>query len=125
MLDGGIDSYNVLIPHSGCSGGDSESMLKALFFIVSFSILTHKCLCTNDTVSYEHYNNTRGAISVPQSDLHQIDASSSSQVCDTFGIHPNLPHIKSLYDDEDLLWVGNMVRFFFPFSQTLSLHRLD
>lgn len=59
--------------------------------------------------SYEHYNITRGAISVPQDELHQIDASSSSQVCDTFGIHPNLPHLKTLYDENDLLWVANMV----------------
>ena len=36
MLDGGIDSYNVLIPHSDCSGGDSESILKIIMLIVSF-----------------------------------------------------------------------------------------
>lgn len=81
MLDGGIDSFNVLVPHSGCSGGQT---------------------------SYEHYNNTRGAISIPKNELHQIDATSSSQVCSTFGIHPKLPHLKSLYDEGDLLWIANM-----------------
>ena len=29
-------------------------------------------------------------------------------MCSTFGIHPNLPHLKSLYDSDDLLWVSNM-----------------
>ena len=29
-------------------------------------------------------------------------------MCSTFGIHPNLPHLKSLYDGDDLLWVANM-----------------
>ena len=58
--------------------------------------------------SYNHYASVRGEIAIPKIDLLPIDASSSSQVCSTFGIHPNLPHLKSLYDDGDLLWVANM-----------------
>ena len=58
--------------------------------------------------SYNHYASVRGAIAVPKADLLQIDASSSSQVCSTFGVHPNLPHLKTLYDDEDLLWMANV-----------------
>ena len=34
-----------------------------------------------------------------------IDA--TKQVCDKFGIHPSLPVVKSLYDDEDLLFFAN------------------
>jgi hypothetical protein len=45
---------------------------------------------------------------VPQADLLPIDASGSSQVCSSFGLHPNLPHLKSLYDEGDLLWIANM-----------------
>ena len=45
---------------------------------------------------------------MPKADLLPIDASASSQVCSTFGVHPNLPHLKSLYDDGDLLWVANV-----------------
>lgn len=58
--------------------------------------------------SYNHYASVRGEVAVPKSELLQIDASSSSQVCSTFGVHPNLPHLKTLYDDEDLLWMANV-----------------
>ena len=27
MLSGGVDSFNLLVPHSGCNGGDSECLL--------------------------------------------------------------------------------------------------
>ena len=30
MLDGGSDSHNMLVPHSGCSGGKSEFILESL-----------------------------------------------------------------------------------------------
>ncbi len=79
-LRGGCDSYNLLIPHSGCSGKDM----------------------------YEHYKSVRGGLSVPKNDLLHIDASGSDQVCSTFGVHPEIPVLKSLYDAGELLWVSNM-----------------
>jgi hypothetical protein len=65
-------------------------------------------ICFPFQASYEHYSDVRGGISIPQDELHQINASGSSQVCSTFGIHPKLPYLKSLYDDGDLLWMANM-----------------
>ena len=59
-------------------------------------------------VSYEHYAEVRGQVAVPKGELLQIDASSSSQFCSTFGVHPNLSHLKTLYDEEDLLWMANV-----------------
>ena len=79
-LNGGCDSYNLLIPHSGCNGKDM----------------------------YAHYKSVRGGLSVPKNDLLQIDASGSDQVCSTFGVHPDIPVVKSLYDAGELLWVSNM-----------------
>eukprot|EP00586_Coscinodiscus_wailesii_P017163 CAMPEP_0172518280 /NCGR_PEP_ID=MMETSP1066-20121228/290722_1 /TAXON_ID=671091 /ORGANISM="Coscinodiscus wailesii, Strain CCMP2513" /LENGTH=2420 /DNA_ID=CAMNT_0013300633 /DNA_START=56 /DNA_END=7314 /DNA_ORIENTATION=- len=80
-INGGMDSFNLLVPHSGCSGGKT---------------------------SYHHYQSVRGGLSYPQSELHQIDASGSNQVCSTFGVHPNLPHLQYLYNTRDLLFISNM-----------------
>mmetsp|Transcript_10482 Transcript_10482/g.15790 ORF Transcript_10482/g.15790 Transcript_10482/m.15790 type:complete len:377 (+) Transcript_10482:45-1175(+) len=79
--DGGSDSHNMIVPHSGCSGGKT---------------------------SYNHYASVRGEIAIPFADLREIDASGSGQVCSKWGIHPNLPHLKTLYDSSDLLWIMNM-----------------
>ena len=57
---------------------------------------------------YDDYQQVRGGIAVPKDSLHQIDASGSNQICNIFGVHPNLSHIKALYDEEDLLWINNM-----------------
>ncbi len=110
-IDGGMDSFNLLIPHSGCSGGKSKCCCVPygrnscyrihMFQLIISRILFHKA-------SYHHYQSVRGGLSYPQGDLHQIDASGSNQVCSKFGIHPNLPHLQHLYDTQDLLFVANM-----------------
>ncbi len=79
-LDGGCDSFNMLVPHSGCSGKDM----------------------------YNHYKDLRVDLAVPKDDLLTIDASGSEQVCSTFGIHPDLPILKTMYDEGDLLWMSNL-----------------
>jgi len=80
-LRGGADSYNMLIPHSGCSG---------------------------DNDLYEMYSSTRTGLAINKNSLLQINCTSSNQGCNTFGLHPNLGHLKTLYEDEDLLWISNM-----------------
>lgn len=80
FLDGGIDSHNILVPVGSCSKQDM----------------------------YENYASVRRDIALPKGSLHQIDATSSPQECDTFGIHSNLPHMKSLYDEDDLLFIANV-----------------
>lgn len=79
-LSGGCDSYNLLIPKSGC---DVKDM-------------------------YEHYSAVRSGLAVPQNDLLPIDASGSEQVCTEFGVHPQFPILKDLYDAGELLWVSNL-----------------
>ena len=79
-LNGGCDSFNLLVPHSGCIGRDM----------------------------YNHYKGVRSGIAVPKDDLLTIDASGSDQVCSTFGIHPDVPIIKRMYDEGDLLWMSNL-----------------
>jgi len=80
QLQGGLDSYNLLVPHSGCSG----------------------------LASYEQYAQVRGAMGLPKTSLLQIDASSSSQPCDKFGIHPSMPFLKKLYDEKDASFIAGI-----------------
>jgi uncharacterized protein (DUF1501 family) len=80
-LEGGMDSYNVLVPHSGCSGSD---------------------------YLYSQYADIRGELALQKSDLLQIDASTSAQPCSTFGLHPNLGAIQQLYNDGDLAFLANI-----------------
>ena len=79
-LDGGSDSYNFLIPHSQCSSTDM----------------------------YAEYVEQRGSIAKPKHLLHQIGTGGQPQVCDRFGIHPDLPTLKALYDDNDLSFFSNV-----------------
>lgn len=79
-LSGGSDSFNMLVPKSECSGKDM----------------------------YQHYSDIRSDLAVPLNDLLDIDASTSDQICSTFGINPDLPILKTFYDDGELLWVSNM-----------------
>ena len=65
-------------------------------------------ICFLIIASYHHYQSVRGTLSYPQGDLHQIDASGSNQVCSTFGIHPQLPHLQTLYNSGDLIFFSNV-----------------
>lgn len=80
-LDGGADSYNMLVPNSGCS---------------------------DDNDLYDNYNKTRTGLAIDKVDLLKINTIGSDQGCDTFGLHPDLKHFQDLYDDENLLWIANM-----------------
>ena len=65
-LQGGCDSFNVLVPHSNC---------------VNASGAPHDL--------FAEYQAVRGpVIALEKSTLRTIDASGSNQVCGTFGVHP-------------------------------------
>ena len=79
FLEGGFDSYNLLVPHSNCPNKDI----------------------------YREYQQERGVRALFQGSLLRIDASKEPQVCTTFGVHPDLPLLKNLYDDSDLTFFAN------------------
>ena len=86
LLDGGMDSYNMLAPHS-CSGTNSQG--------VSLR---------------DQYDSERGVLafnsSIGERDL-LIDASGSGQPCEMFAIHDELTLLKDLYDMNDLVFFAN------------------
>ena len=75
LASGGIDSYNMIVPHSGCVGKDM----------------------------YQEYSTVRSSVALEKNDLLQIGTGGIAQVCTTFGIHPDLPILKELYSNTDLV----------------------
>ena len=83
---GGADTFNMVVPHSGCGDGS--------------------------VTSYEQYLLTRTGAALPQESLLQIQVDNSSQPCSTFGMHKNLPFVKDLFQNgEAAIWanVGNLI----------------
>jgi uncharacterized protein (DUF1501 family)/uncharacterized protein (DUF1800 family) len=80
VLAGGVDSYNMLVPHSACSRRNL----------------------------YEQYRTVRGSVALSKDDLLQIDASTSLQPCNRFGIHPSLPIFQELYNSGDAMFLAGI-----------------
>ena len=55
---------------------------------------------------FDEYTKVRGDIALAKGTLHTI--TTAGQICTTFGLHPNLPFIKSLYESNDLAFIANM-----------------
>lgn len=85
MLAGGADSWNMIVPYDNCEGGKDM---------------------------YLDYANYRTNIAIPKADLLPINAAQlsphSNQVCERFGLHPNLPNLKSMYNAGDVAIISNM-----------------
>ena len=79
-LAGGLDSFNLLVPHSNCGEKDM----------------------------FREYTNVRGDVALPKGDLLPIDVPKKNQVCDTFGIHSKIPMLRNLYNDEDAVFLANV-----------------
>jgi uncharacterized protein (DUF1501 family) len=93
FLNGGNDSFNMLVPRQQSA--------------------------------YNDYEQVRGGVggtglAIPRADLHQITSSlqntSTGAGYGDFGIHPDLPYLKTLYDQGDLAFVSNVGSLIEPTS---------
>jgi uncharacterized protein (DUF1501 family) len=82
-LAGGMDSYNMLMPQSKCSGAGGKDL-------------------------YMDYKNVRGELALDNSTMLAINATSSTQPCKMFGIHPRLTVVQQLYNQQDLVFLANV-----------------
>ena len=80
FMDGGVDSYNMVVPKGTCSGKDL----------------------------YNEYANARQGHTIAKDDLLDIDATGSGQKCNTFGVNKNFPILKELYDKGEAMFFLNM-----------------
>lgn len=85
FMNGGADSFNFLVPHSGCVDRDL----------------------------YTEYSNVRTNMAIAKDSLLQINASvnesgrSYPQPCSRFGMHPSMQTVHRWYNDGDALWLAN------------------
>ena len=81
FLEGGADSFNMLIPHSGC---------------------------VRDL--YAEYAEIRSNIALPLDDIlpMELDGEHNTQPCATFATHPALGFVKTLWDAGDASWFANI-----------------
>ena len=93
FLNGGNDSFNMLVPRQ--------------------------------QNAYNEYEQVRGGVggsglAIPRANLHQITSSlqntSAGAGYSDFGIHPDLPYLKTLYDQGDLAFVSNVGSLIEPTS---------
>jgi uncharacterized protein (DUF1501 family)/uncharacterized protein (DUF1800 family) len=82
FLHGGMDSYNLLVPHSSCSG---ENL-------------------------YDQYTSIRGTSALQKSQLLEINvpAWGAQQPCSKFGVIDKMPFLKSLYDSQEVSFISNI-----------------
>ena len=86
-LSGGMDSWLLLRP-SSCSGTN---------------IATD---AVNPRSILDQYEELRGSLTL-DSTLN-LDIHVANQPCETFGIHPDIPILKTLYDSNELLFLANV-----------------
>ena len=79
-LSGGADTYNMLMPHSRCSGADLA----------------------------KEYSEARDVAAIPRSMAIPIDVPPGTQPCDVFAVNRGMPHLKRLYDEGDAAFVANV-----------------
>ena len=85
FLAGGLDSWNLLVPHSGCVEG-------------------------NFSANYEQYRSRRGIVAIDKELLLPINAQPGTQaynVCTTFGVHPALTSVHQLYQENASAFFAN------------------
>ena len=81
--NGGMDSYNMLVPHSNCPTKDM----------------------------YAEYAEARGIVALNLNQLLPIavpDLGWGTQPCSTFGLHHKMNRIKALYEDGDAMFIANI-----------------
>ena len=79
FVSGGLDSYNLLVPHSNCK----KDM-------------------------YGEYKSERAGLALELEEILPIDVPEKNQVCDTFGVHHKLPIMRDLYAAGDAAFLSNV-----------------
>lgn len=94
FLEGGADSYNMLVPHSNCEK-QAEGEDVAEGEMESYEL-------------YDDYKELRSeAMALTKAQLLQVTVNGTEQPCQTFGLHPDLDVVRDLYLDGDAALIAN------------------
>ena len=100
MLEGAVDSQNMLIPHSGCEDRIGKDL-------------------------YAEYATVRNYLAIDKDDLLPIESNNTAQPCSSFGLHPALKGIHTLYSEEEsALFLANIGMLPKPFSRAKDVRKL-
>jgi len=108
-LNGGMDGFNMLFPHSNCKDGKGKrdsSCRRGYNYILSQSNIFIRNIHHVDM--FEDFKAVRNFKALDKGQLLTINAADSDQVCNTFGLHRAIPFLKQLYEDEDLAFLANV-----------------
>jgi uncharacterized protein (DUF1501 family) len=83
FLDGGADTYNLLVPTNGCTGGQGTDL-------------------------WAQWASQRGDNTIAKSTLLPVAADVSVQPCSEFGIHPSMPTLQAEYNSGDAAFIANV-----------------
>ena len=94
FLEGGADSYNMLVPHSNCKKQtEGEDAVEGE--MESYEL-------------YDDYKELRSEeMALTKAQLLQVTVNGTEQPCETFGIHPDLDVVRDLYLDGDAALIAN------------------
>jgi uncharacterized protein (DUF1501 family) len=84
LLDGGLDSFNLLVPHSQCRPHPTHADL------------------------YSEYREVRDAVAIHKAELLPIPSALGTQPCDIFGVNPAAGALRDLYTAGQLAFVANV-----------------
>lgn len=68
---------------------------------------SNSCRGANPSM-HNHYSTVRSGLAIPSDNLLNLNSASSNQICDTFGLHPNLTALRDMYQAKDLLFASNV-----------------
>ena len=92
FMAGGADTFNMLVPHSRCDGRNASAQ----------------------------YTQTRSVVALDLGTVHQIRLPShqiGTQVCDTFGLHPELGVLRELWEANQSSFEANIGSLVEPMSK--------
>jgi cullin-associated NEDD8-dissociated protein 1 len=83
FLDGGADSFNLMVPTGGCTGGEGTDL-------------------------WAQWAAQRGNNAIPAASLLPITADTASQPCSQFGLHPDMTTLQQEYVNGDAAMIANV-----------------
>ena len=103
LLNGGADSYNILVPLDGCTkpvAGGSNGEREAFDLYAEYAAIRKE------------------GLALPTSKLNPINVpAENKQPCTRFGITDKLPILQTLYNDGDAAFIANMGAMIKPLSK--------
>ena len=83
FLDGGADSFNLMVPTGGCTGGEGTDL-------------------------WAQWAEERGSNAIPAATLLPITADAAYQPCSQFGLHPDMLTLQREYNNGDAAMIANV-----------------